>query len=86
MSVNISYVQDAIKGRVGLSTSLGDVVAIGANLMGAAGFGLLAGGGDYRLTLAVAAGVSLAGATIMAVGNLPRLGRLKQTDPAPAVA
>jgi SET family sugar efflux transporter-like MFS transporter len=78
MSISISYVQEAIKDRVGLSTSLGDVVAIAANLVGAAGFGLLASGGDYRLALAVAAGVALVGAAIMAGGNLPRLGRLKR--------
>lgn len=77
MSVNIPYVQDAIRGRVGLSTSLMDVVAIAANLMGAGAFGLLAGGGDYRFTLVVAACLSVAGAAIMAGGNLSRLGRLK---------
>ncbi len=77
MSVNIAYVQDAIKGRVGLSTSLMDVVAIGANLLGAAGFGLLAAGGDYRFTLMVAAGISVLGAAIMALGNVSRLGGLK---------
>ncbi|WP_082530952.1 MFS transporter [Devosia sp. Root436] len=75
MSVNISYVQDAIKGRVGLSTSLMDVVAIAANLLGAAAFGLLASGGDYRFALTVAAGVSVIGAAIMGGGNLSRLGR-----------
>ena len=77
MSVNIPYVQDAIKGRVGLSTSLMDVVAIAANLLGAAAFGLLASGGDYRFTLMVAAGLSVAGAAIMVGGNLSRLGWLK---------
>lgn len=84
MSVNISYVQDAIAGRVGLSTSLMDVVAIAANLMGAAAFGLLASGGDYRFTLIVASGLSVAGAAIMAFGNLPRLGLLKPVNPQPA--
>mgnify|MGYP000368171734 CR=1 FL=1 len=77
MSVNIPYIQDAIKGRVGLSTSLMDIVAIGANLMGAAGFGILASGGNYRLALGVAAGLSILGAAIMAFGNLERLGRPK---------
>ena len=41
--------------RIGLSTSLMDLVGIAANLLGAAGFGLLASGGNYRLALAVAA-------------------------------
>jgi SET family sugar efflux transporter-like MFS transporter len=77
MSVNIPYVQDAIKGRVGLSTSLMDVVAIGANLLSAVAFGLLAAGGDYRFTLMVAAGISVLGAAIMALGNLTRLGAAK---------
>ncbi len=77
MSVNISYVQDAIKGRVGLSTSLMDVVAIAANLLGAGAFGVLASGGDYRFALIVAAAVSVLGAAIMAAGNLGRLGGLK---------
>src|SRR5690606_19377233 len=77
MSVNIPYIQDAIKGRIGLSTSLMDIVAIAANLLGAAGFGVLASGGNYRLALAVAAGLSVLGAAIMAMGNLERLGRPK---------
>lgn len=81
MSVNIPYIQDAIKGRIGLSTSLMDIVAIAANLLGAAGFGVLASGGNYRLSLAVAAGLSVLGAAIMALGNLERLGR-----PKPALA
>jgi SET family sugar efflux transporter-like MFS transporter len=77
MSVNIPYVQDAIKGRVGLSTSLMDIVAIGAQLLGAGAFGMLASSGNYRFALAVAAALSLAGAAIMALGNLTRLGRVR---------
>ncbi|MET0438336.1 MAG: MFS transporter [Devosia sp.] len=82
MSVNIPYLQDAIKGRVGLSTSLMDVVAIAANLLGATAFGLLTSGGNYRFALMVAAGVSVAGAAIMAFGNLSRLGELRQVEQA----
>ncbi len=82
MSVNISYVQDAIKGRVGLSTSLMDVVAIAANLLGAGAFGLLASGGDYRLALMIAAAISVLGAAVMVGGNLTRLGKV----PSAAVA
>ncbi len=81
MSVNIAYVQDAIKGRVGLSTSLMDVVAIAANLFGAASFGVLAAGGDYRFALMIAAGISILGAAILALGNLGRLGRLRPAAP-----
>ncbi|HWV21142.1 MAG TPA: MFS transporter [Devosia sp.] len=82
MSVNIAYVQDAIKGRVGLSTSLGDVVAIAANLLGAMAFGVLTSGGNYRFALMVAAGVSVAGAAIMALGNLSRMGQLRPAEQA----
>ncbi len=78
MSVNISYVQDAIKGRVGLSTSLMDIVAIGAQLLGAGAFGVLAAGGDYRFALMIAAVLSLLGAAIMVLGNLNRLGQLRR--------
>ena len=74
MSINISYVQDAIKGRVGLSTSLMDVVAISANLLGASAFGILTAGGEYRLTLLAGAVVALIGASVMALGNLRNLG------------
>jgi SET family sugar efflux transporter-like MFS transporter len=77
MSVNIPYIQDAIKGRIGLSTSLMDIVAIAANILGAAGFGILAAGGNYRFALVCAAGMSVLGAIIMAAGNLARLGRLR---------
>lgn len=80
MSINIPYVQDAIKGRVGLSTSLMDVVAILSNLLGATAFGVLTSGGDYRLALMVAAGVSVLGAAIMALGNVSRLGGLRQVE------
>jgi MFS family permease len=82
MSVNIAYVQDAIKGRVGLSTSLMDVVAIAANLLGATAFGLLTTGGDYRFALMVGAIVSLLGAAIMAFGNLSRLGTPRPVEAA----
>lgn len=76
MSINISYIQDAIKGRVGLSTSLMDLVAILANLLGAMAFGALVSGGDYRFALVAAAGIVFSGAALMALGNLGRLGRL----------
>ena len=77
MSISISYAQDAIKGRVGLSTSLLDLIAISANLLGATGFAILTSGGNYRFALLVAAAVAAAGAVTMALGNVPRLGRLK---------
>ena len=73
LSVPISYMQDAIKGRVGLSTSLMDVVGIGATLLGAAAFGALSAGGDYRLVLVAASAVAVAGGVVMLAGNLGRL-------------
>lgn len=81
MGINISYVQEAIKGRVGLSTSLLDVIAISANLLGATAFGILTGGGDYRFALMVGAGVAVFGAAIMVGTNVKRLGRV---SPVPA--
>lgn len=76
MGINISYVQEAIKGRVGLSTSLLDVIAISANLLGATAFGILTSGGDYRLALMVGAGVAVFGSLIMALANIKRLGKV----------
>lgn len=76
-SITISYMQDAIKGRIGLSTSLMDVMAVAATLFGAAVFGLFSTGGDYRLVLAVAAAIATLGGVTMLVGNLERVFRPK---------
>jgi SET family sugar efflux transporter-like MFS transporter len=73
MGLNISYVQEAIKGRIGLSTSLLDVIAISANLLGATAFGVLTSGGDYRFALMIGAGVAVLGGVIMVGSNLGRL-------------
>ncbi len=73
LSITISYLQDAIKGRVGLSTSLMDVTSISATLLGAFAFGVLSSGGNYQLTLLVAAAISGLGALIMLSGNLGHL-------------
>lgn len=70
MSVPISYIQDAIKGRVGLSTSLMDVVSVSATLGGAAVFGVLGAGGDYQLVLLAAAGFAVLGGVVILMGNL----------------
>src|SRR5690606_29216036 len=74
MTISLSYVQEAIKDRVGLSTSLLDVVAIAANLLGAMAFGILAADGNYRFALVIAAIISVAGSIILAAGNMGRLG------------
>lgn len=79
LSVTISYMQDAIKGRVGLSTSLMDVVGISATLVGAAVFGVLSAGGDYQLVLVTASGVAIVGGLVMLAGNVRQL-RLAPAD------
>jgi SET family sugar efflux transporter-like MFS transporter len=79
LSVTISYMQDAIKGRVGLSTSLMDVVGIGATLAGAAVFGVLSAGGNYQLVLVAASGIAIAGGLVMLAGNMKQL-RLAPAD------
>jgi SET family sugar efflux transporter-like MFS transporter len=79
LSVTISYMQDAIKGRVGLSTSLMDVVGISATLGGAAVFGVLSAGGDYQLVLLAASGIAIAGGLVMLAGNIRQL-RLAPAD------
>ncbi|MEX0627153.1 MAG: MFS transporter, partial [Cucumibacter sp.] len=54
MSIPISYLQDAIKGRVGLSTSLLDVVGVTSALASAALFGALtAASPDYPVLFVV---------------------------------
>lgn len=79
LSVTIGYMQDAIKGRVGLSTSLMDVVSIGATLFGATLFGILSAGGDYRTVLVAASFIAFAGGLVMLAGNLRQL-RLAPAD------
>ena len=77
LSVTISYMQDAIKGRVGLSTSLMDVVGICATLAGAALFGVLSAGGDYQRVLVAASGIAAIGGLVMLAGNLRHLRQVR---------
>lgn len=66
LTIPISYLQDAIKGRVGLSTSLLDVVGVASALVSAALFGTLtASAPDYPLLFMVASGLSVAGAALL---------------------
>ena len=66
LTIPISYLQDAIKGRVGLSTSLLDVVHVVAVLISATLFGVLtASVQNYPLLIVAAAGMSCAGAVIL---------------------
>ena len=66
MSIPISYLQDAIRGRVGLSTSLLDVVGVISALVSAGLFGALtASAPNYPLLFVVAGGLSVGGAIIL---------------------
>ncbi len=64
MSIPIAYLQEAIKGKVGLSTSLLDVSMITASLAAAAIFGAVTAvvPPSYPLVLVIAAGISIVGA------------------------
>lgn len=66
LSIPISYLQEAIKGRVGLSTSLLDVVNVIAALTAAALFGAItATAPNYPLLFVIAAGIAVVGAAIL---------------------
>ena len=66
MSIPLSYMQDAIRGRVGLSTSLLDIVYLVASLASAALFGAMtAATKDYPLVFVVAACLALIGAAVL---------------------
>lgn len=66
MSIPLSYMQGAIRGRVGLSTSLLDIMHVVSALAGAAIFGAMtAAAKDYRLVFAAAAALSLIGAAVL---------------------
>ena len=68
LSIPISYMQDAIKGRVGLSTSLLDVANVASSLSGAVLFGAVTGAApNYPLLFVIAAGLAVAGALVLFV-------------------
>ncbi len=80
LTIPISYLQDAIKGRVGLSTSLLDVSHVVAALASASLFGVLtATVQDYPRLMVVAAGLSAGGAIALFVAH-------RLLEPAPAAA
>jgi MFS family permease len=72
LSITISYMQDTIKGRLGLSTSLLDVVTVVASLAAAAVFGLFSTETGYLLVFLVGAALSFAGAGLIALSTTPR--------------
>lgn len=67
LSVTISYVQDAIRGRVGLSTSLLDVMGVVAGFATAGLFAFFSGPGNYATILLAGAIGSLTGAMLVSV-------------------
>jgi MFS family permease len=69
MSVPISYMQEAIKGRVGLSTSLLDVIMVVAGLASAGLFGLFAGPNHYLDLFWIGGGIGAVGAVVMVVAH-----------------
>lgn len=69
MSVPISYMQEAIRGRVGLSTSLLDVTYVASGLMSAGLFGLLAAPDRYLDLFWVAAGLAAVGAVVLVIAH-----------------
>jgi hypothetical protein len=80
LSIPISYMQDAIRNRVGLSTSLLDVVRVSSVIASAGLFALLTGTtADYPLLFAVAAGLAAGGAVIL-------MGAHRLLAPRPATA
>lgn len=68
LSITISYLQETIQGRIGLSTSLLDVTQV-VSVMAAAGVFALNPGLTYAPLMAVAAVLSLGGAVLMVLAR-----------------
>jgi MFS transporter, SET family, sugar efflux transporter len=73
LSITISYLQEAIKGRVGLSTSLMDVVHVVSMLIASGVFAVLAGADSYAFVFVAAGALSLAGAGVILLSRVPLL-------------
>lgn len=69
MSVPISYLQEAIRGRVGLSTSLLDVTVVASGLLSAGIFGLIAAPDRYLELFWIAGGLSVLGAIVLVIAH-----------------
>jgi MFS transporter, SET family, sugar efflux transporter len=65
LSITISYMQESIRGRVGLSTSLLDVTMVASNMTAAAIFAATTLGGSYRPVFLVGGLLAVAGAAIL---------------------
>ena len=73
LSIQISYLQEVIRGRVGLSTSLSDLVGIVSSFAAATLFGVLTASGNYRLALVAASTLCVIGSASIVTGNLRRI-------------
>ncbi|MBF6593041.1 MAG: MFS transporter [Thermaceae bacterium] len=73
LSITISYMQEVIKGRVGLSTALMDVVTVVSTLIASATFAVFSSRQSYITIFAAASLLSLAGASIIALSRVPGL-------------
>lgn len=65
LSLTIAYMQEAIAGRVGTSTSLMDTVTVLATLLASGIFAVMSGPSGYRAIFPVIAGLSLLGAGLI---------------------
>lgn len=69
ISLTITYMQDTIKGRVGLSTSLLDVVNVTSTLVAAGVFGMVVSQHSYTAGFAAGCAASLLGAGLLALAR-----------------
>ena len=69
LSLTISYLQESIRGQVGLSTSLIDVVTVAATLLTALAFRGVSSDHSYVAGFAVAGAASLIGSLMVGIGG-----------------
>lgn len=69
LSLTISYVQESIRGRVGLSTSLMDVTTVVSTFAAAAVFAALSSPESYTAVFVAGSVLSLAGAGLLALSR-----------------
>jgi MFS transporter, SET family, sugar efflux transporter len=72
VSIPISYMQEAIKGRVGLSTALLNVVTVASTFFAALVFSVFSREESYIVVFVAASILSFLGAIILAFSRLPR--------------
>lgn len=73
LSITISYLQEAIKGRIGLSTSLMDLVTVVSMLIASAAFAALTDGSSYAFVFLAAGATSLGGAGVILLSRIASL-------------